>query len=138
MVLFPEKLNKRKQDLNTFLYVCMVLCVVYFVKFVFKGLLIAQFYPTYGYLSILYAFLTLLAYILVVTKVHKSAVYFFFFMHFVQCLTCALLCPEAGAETLTMSIGGCAVFSLLLCLKKNGKSAWKVIFSQPYVEKELN
>lgn len=90
-----------------------------------------------GYLSILLSVLTLLALILVVIKQHKSAVYFFYFMHVVQCLVSAQLCPEATAQTLLMSVGGCTIFSLLLCLRKNGKSAWSVIFSQPYVEKTL-
>ncbi len=137
MVLFPTKLNKTSQGLNSVLYVFMALGVIYVVRFFTKGLAIALFNPTYGYLSILFAVLTLLALVLVVTKVHKTAVYFFFFMHVVQCLASALLCPQAGAETLMKSIGGCIIFSLLLCLRKNGKSAWSAIFSQPYVERDL-
>lgn len=137
MVLFPAKLNKRTQDLNSFLYIVMVLGVIAVAGAVFKGILIALYNPTYGYLSILFSVLTLLALILVVTKVHKSAVYFYFFMHIVQCFACALLCPEAVAQTLMMSIGACIVFSLLLSLRKDGKSAWSVIFSQPYVERTL-
>lgn len=115
----------------------MVLGVISVARAVFKGILISLYNPTYGYLSILLAVLTLAALILVIIKQHKSAVYFFFLMHIVQCVASALLCPEAAAQTLTASVGASIVFSLLLCLRKDGKSAWSVIFSQPYVERTL-
>ncbi len=137
MVLFPAKLNKQSQELNSCLWIFMFLAVIFFARFIFKGLLIGLYSTEMGFLSIFYSLLTLLAICLTLTQKHKSAVYFFYFMHVVQCLTYSVLSPETAGQSLVMSVCGCIIFSLFLCLKKNGKSAWSVIFSQPYVEGEL-
>ncbi len=140
---------EEKNTYNNLIYLCLILGIFKMAMDVFKnaimlleeetivfqGSTIYLTSHTWNAINIIYGLLLITSIVLILTKM-KAGI----FLLFAACLSYAgalvLIANGEAIEGIVYAVGYCALMSGLLCLRANGKSAWRVLFSKEKQQKQ--
>ena len=71
-------------------------------------------------------------------KIRRKALYQFGIIQFANAVLNTLLIEKPLGEALLISVGICLIFAAMLCLRKNGVSAWNLLLKEEALEEEQN
>lgn len=134
--------KKRKGELNMFIVILLVIFIIrHAYRLVFQfgmgfiAMLNASYYEAFAHCYNMVAGIILVwILILILLDKSKKSLYCFFGFQFINSITISLLSGGAVDAFIDSGIAflvSCGVLSIILLLRKNGKSGWAVILGEP-------